>query len=206
MLVLASSSPRRKELLQEWGYEFGSVNAPVSEELEEGIVPETGVQELARRKAFAGYEAWRNQDGSIYDMILSADTIVVLDQQIFGKPFDNADAERMLRGLSGKTHKVMTGIALAGLDHRRSIAVKTYVEVTIVSFRNLDSQEILNYIASGEPMDKAAAYGIQGEAGKFAAEVKGSYTNVIGLPMELLSAKLKERGIFPTHKYFRQER
>ncbi|NLI91982.1 MAG: septum formation protein Maf [Peptococcaceae bacterium] len=197
MLVLASSSPRRSELLQEWGFDFRLVHAPVSEELPEGIIPEEGVQELAKRKAFAGYRAWRNRNGSAHDLILSADTIVVLDQNILGKPSDEKEAEVMLRALSGKTHRVMTAIALASLDHHQNIIVETEVEISIVSFRELSRLEILNYIASGEPMDKAAAYGIQGEAGKFAVEVKGSFTNVIGLPMELVTAKLKEKGILP---------
>ncbi len=197
MLVLASSSPRRSELLQEWGFDFDLIVAPVSEDLEGKIQPEAGVQELARRKALAGFTAWERQNGLHQDLILSADTIVVLDDKILGKPLDEKDAEVMLRDLSAKTHRVMTAIALAYRDKDQIISIETDVEISAVSFRELSTQEILDYIATGEPMDKAAAYGIQGGAGKFVTKVDGSLTNVIGLPMELLMAKLYERGILP---------
>lgn len=197
MLVLASASPRRSALLQEWGFDFCRVHAPVAEDLPAGIIPEKGVRELAGRKAFAGYEVWKSGNDPAGDIVLGADTMVVLDRMILGKPRDERDAEKMLLALSGKTHRVMTAIALAGLDNSRNLQIETDVEMTTVSFRNLSRREILDYIASGEPMDKAAAYGIQGEAGKFAIDVQGSFTNVIGLPMELLTRKLKERGIFP---------
>jgi septum formation protein len=202
MLVLASTSPRRRELLQEWGYTFKLVHAPVSEELPDGILPEAGVQILARRKALSGFKVWQQQSSSTQDVILGADTIVVLENRILGKPADQKDAEKMLRALSGKTHRVMTAIALAGKGADQELWVETDVEITTVSFRELHSQEILAYIATGEPMDKAAAYGIQGEAGKFAADVRGSVTNVIGLPMELLTAKLEKKGVFPKDKNF----
>lgn len=194
--MLASSSPRRSELLQEWGYEFELVHAPVSEELEEGVFPEEGVQELARRKALSGIEAWESQEGSGDHLILGADTIVVLNDIILGKPTDEEDAEAMLKALSGRTHKVMTAIALVSRSEE-DLRIETDVEITSVSFRDLNLQEIADYIATGEPMDKAAAYAIQGGAGEFALEVNGSMTNVIGLPMELLAAKLEERKIFP---------
>lgn len=197
MLVLASASPRRSELLGEWGYEFALVLAPVSEELPEGVPPERGVQELAKRKALSGLDAWKSRGGSVSDLILGADTIVVLGDKILGKPADEEDAALMLEALSGKIHRVMTGIALVHGNEDQDASIETGVAITTVSFQELSSQEIQNYIATGEPMDKAAAYGIQGEAGKFAQVVNGSYTNVIGLPMELLSERLGERGIFP---------
>jgi septum formation protein len=198
MLILASSSPRRIELLREWGYEFKLVYAPVSEELEEGILPEEGVQELAERKALSGFETWQKQEGLAEDLILGADTIVVLEERILGKPADEEDAEAMLRALSGKTHKVMTAIALVSKGEGQDFRIETDMEITIVSFRELSNREIRDYITTGEPMDKAAAYGIQGGAGKFVRKVSGSLTNVIGLPMELLSAKLEVREVFPT--------
>lgn len=198
MLVLASSSPRRSELLQEWGYEFKVVYAPVAEELEEGISPEEGVKELARRKALSGFEVWQSQERLSQDLILGADTIVVLDNKILGKPTDEKDAERMLQALSGKTHQVMTGIALVSRSENGDVCIETDLAVTIVSFRQLNSREIQAYVATGEPMDKAAAYAIQGGAEEFATRVNGSLTNVIGLPMELLAAKLEARGVFPT--------
>jgi len=197
VLVLASSSPRRSELLQAWGYSFKLIYAPVSEDLPAAIRPEAGVQELARRKAWAGYEAWQGRNGSAHDLILGADTIVVLDNKILGKPADQKDAEEMLKALSSKTHQVMTAIALVGTNANEGISIETGLDITTVTFRQLAVQEILDYIATGEPMDKAAAYGIQGGAGKFVSDVNGSLTNVIGLPMELLTARLSERGIFP---------
>ncbi|MGI6451338.1 MAG: Maf family protein [Desulfitobacteriia bacterium] len=197
MLVLASSSPRRSELLREWGYEFSLVSAPVSEELDEEILPEEAVQDLARRKALAGYQVRQKQKGIGRDLILGADTIVVLKDRILGKPRDAEDAEQMLKSLSGKTHQVMTAIALAKGETEKDLNIETAVDITAVTFRDLSLREIRDYIATGEPMDKAAAYAIQGKAGDFAVSIKGSLTNVIGLPMELLTAKLKERGVFP---------
>lgn len=198
MLILASASPRRSELLREWGYDFRLVSAPVDETLPAEILPETGVQDLARRKAVSGLEAWLALGGSEEDLILGADTIVVLADRILGKPVDKADAEKMLLDLSGKTHRVMTAIALVTRDpEQQTVSVETAFETTTVTFRELDLREIREYIATGEPMDKAAAYGIQGGAGKFVTEVRGSLTNVVGLPMELLKKKLEDRGIFP---------
>lgn len=198
MIVLASASPRRRELLSEWGYDFRIVDAPIDEFLPEGTHPETGVQDLARRKALSGLEAWRAQGGSAEDLVLGADTIVVLADRIFGKPADESDASKMLHALSGNTHRVMTAVALAAMtDHPPQIEVETDVAITEVTFRELTSREIAEYIATGEPMDKAAAYGIQGGASKFVIQVCGSLTNVIGLPQELLTKKLENRGIFP---------
>jgi septum formation protein len=198
MLVLASASPRRRELLEEWGYDFRLVSAPVYEALPPGVWPEIGVQDLARRKALSGFEAWLDLRGSADDLVLGADTIVVLDNKIFGKPANEEEAEQMLLDLSGKTHRVMTAIALAAMDKvRQQISVETAVEITTVSFRELKVQEIKDYIATGEPMDKAAAYGIQGKAAGFVTAVSGSWTNVVGLPKELLVRKLKDREISP---------
>ncbi|AFV06621.1 Septum formation protein Maf [Dehalobacter sp. UNSWDHB] len=198
MLILASASPRRRELLEEWGYDFRLVSAPVDEALPPGVWPEIGVQDLARRKALSGFEAWLDLSGSADDLILGADTIVVLDHIVLGKPADEEEAERMLLNLSGKTHRVMTAIALAAMDKaRQQISVETAVEITTVSFRELKVQEIKDYIATGEPMDKAAAYGIQGGAAGFVTAVSGSWSNVVGLPMELLVRKLGDKGISP---------
>lgn len=197
MLVLASSSPRRRELLQEWGYDFKLVSTSVSEELEEGIPPAEGVQLLAKRKALSGLELWRETEGSDCDLILGADTIVVIDDMILGKPVDKDDAKKMLRTLSGRVHKVMTGIALVSISVTQSLSIDTGVEISTVSFRDLSILEIEEYIATGEPMDKAAAYAIQGGAEEFVIAVSGSLTNVIGLPKELLTAKLEQKGFFP---------
>ena len=197
MLVLASSSPRRVELLQEWGYEFVVVQPSVTEEFSPLDLPEDIVQDLAKRKALCGLEIWRHQQGLQADILLSADTIVVLDERIFGKPVSEEDAREMLQTLSGRTHKVMTAMAFIDVGRDNHLSIETSLDITTVSFRDISDQEIMDYIATGEPMDKAAAYGIQGQAGKFVAWTEGSLTNVIGLPMELLSEKLQEKNIYP---------
>lgn len=198
MLVLASSSPRRSELLQEWGYEFVVVQPSVTEEFSPTNLPEDVVRGLAKRKALVGLELWRCQRGLEDDILLSADTIVVLNERIFGKPASEEDAREMLRTLSGRTHKVMTAMALVAVGRdNQNLSIETSLDITTVSFRDISDQEIWDYIATGEPMDKAAGYGIQGQAGKFVAWIEGSLTNVIGLPMELLSVKLQEKNIYP---------
>jgi len=195
MLVLASSSPRRAMLLSKGGYPFEVVKASVSEVLPEGMSPETGVRQLAVRKAQAGLTHWLELGGDKLDVALGADTMVVLDAQILGKPTTSGEAEEMLYKLSGRTHLVLTGVAL--MDGSGKI-VANVVE-TIVRFRSLRAEEIKEYVASGEPMDKAGAYGIQGEARKFVASIQGSLTNVIGLPMEYLSEQLRAWGIKQTN-------
>ena len=195
MLVLASSSPRRATLLREGGYPYAVVNASVTEELPEGILPAAGARQLAIRKAEAGLTRWLEQGGNSQDVVLGADTMVVLDDQILGKPATTIEAETMLTRLSGRTHLVLTGVALISGSGR----LKAEVVKTIVQFHQLGSDEIKAYVAGGEPMDKAGAYGIQGEAGRFVASFQGSLTNVIGLPMEYLSEQLKAWGIEQTN-------
>lgn len=195
MLVLASTSPRRAMLLREGGYPFALVKASVPETLPEGILPASGVEQLAVRKAEAGRNHWLELGGDARDVVLGADTMVVLGRQILGKPATPGEAEEMLTKLSGRTHLVLTGVALISGEGR----VKADVVETVVHFRQLSAQEIKAYVAGGEPMDKAGAYGIQGEAKKFAASIQGSLTNVIGLPMEYLSKQLKAWGIEQTN-------
>lgn len=191
MLVLASTSPRRAMLLREGGYTFETVRATVSEELTEGIAPEIGVRQLAVRKAQAGLTHWLESGGTTQDIVLGADTMVVLGDQILGKPTSTEEAVQILKNLSGKTHVVLTGISLvSGSGRRFDDVVKT-----VVHFRRLETDEITSYVATGEPMDKAGAYGIQGGAGKFVTAIEGSMTNVIGLPMEYLTEKLEAWGI-----------
>jgi septum formation protein len=191
MLVLASSSPRRAMLLREGGYPFETVKASVSEELPDDMGAKTGVRELAVRKAQAGLTQWLDQGGNVQDVIMGADTMVVLDARILGKPETQAEAEAMLQSLSGRTHVVLTGVALMNGSGR---LVADVVE-TVVRFHELTMDDIKTYVASGEAMDKAGAYGIQGEAGKFVESFEGSLTNVIGLPMEYLSEYLGAWGI-----------
>lgn len=200
MLVLASSSPRRIELLQKWGYDFRLVRPVAEEKFAPEDLPEDVVRELACRKALSGLDMWQCAQETIRDVILGADTVVVLGRKVLGKPRNKEEARAMLQALSGKTHKVMTAIALVGVDLKEQVETDVEVEVTTVSFRELSTKEILDYIATEEPMDKAAAYAIQGQAGRFVRNFNGSLTNVIGLPMELLTRKLKEKNIFPKGK------
>jgi len=195
MLVLASSSPRRATLLRERGYVFETVKASVSEELTEGIPPEIGVKQLAVRKAKAGLTYWLDLGGDSQDVVLGADTMVVLDSCILGKPASAVEAEEILQKLSGRTHSVLTGVALISGSGK---LVADVVE-TVVHFRQLGLDEIKAYVASGEPMDKAGAYGIQGEAKRFVTSIQGSLANVIGLPMEYLSEQLRTWGIEQTN-------
>lgn len=190
MLVLASSSPRRRKLLREWGYDFQVIFSPVSEELPPGTPPQAGVCALAGRKAQAGFTRWLEGGGGLEDMILAADTLVVLDGEVLGKPVNSEEAEAMLLKLSGKEHVVLTGVALWSDGRRESGSVETKVR-----FRELSRAEIEAYVASGEPLDKAGAYGIQGQAWAFVREYSGSLSNVIGLPMEFVAERLRAWGI-----------
>ena len=195
MLILASSSPRRSMLLRKEGYAFETVKASVSEVLPEGMPPEIGVRHLAIRKAQAGLTHWLDLGGNVQDVVLGADTMVVLDARILGKPATPVEAEEMLQRLSGRTHVVLTGVALISGSGR----LEANVVETIVRFRQLLTDEIKAYVVGGEPMDKAGAYGIQGEAGKFVTSFEGSLTNVIGLPMEYLLEHLRAWGIEQTN-------
>lgn len=191
MLVLASASPRRGMLLEEEGFGFVRVEADVSEELSQGVLPESAVKELALRKAQAGLRVWLNDGGSSEDIILGADTIVVLGDRILGKPRDEKEAEEMLTALSGQAHEVYTGVALVnGAGKQECGAVQT-----LVFFRQLTPEEIGQYIATGEPMDKAGAYGIQGQGGCLVKKYEGSLSNVIGLPMEYVKERLNVWGM-----------
>ncbi|MGI1657693.1 MAG: Maf family protein [Desulfitobacterium sp.] len=191
MLVLASASPRRGMLLKEGGFSFTRVAADVSEELSQGISPDSAVKQLALRKAQAGLKNWLNIGGSREDVVLGADTIVALGGRILGKPKDEKEAEEMLTALSGREHEVYTGVALInGAGRQEHGAVRT-----AVFFRSLTHQEILEYIDSGEPMDKAGAYGIQGLGALLVDYYRGSLSNVIGLPMEYVKARLSVWGI-----------
>jgi septum formation protein len=182
-LILASNSPRRKELLLNAGFDFEIRASRVEEIRREGEAAEEFVCRLARDKASA--VASSAPAGSL---VLGADTVVVIDDQILGKPASPDAAARMLRLLAGRTHRVITGVCLI-LAPRRIAALKH--EVTRVTFSALDEKEIRDYVTSGEPMDKAGAYGIQRLASKFVTCVEGSYFNVMGLPVHLVYDMLK---------------
>lgn len=179
--VLASASPRRRDLLAQVGLQPQITPSDVDETPHEGELPLDYVARVARDKAMAypGAEA-----------VLAADTVVALDQRCLGKADDQAHARRMLGELSGCTHFVHTAVVL-----RTGQDVLTEVVSTEVRFRELGAEEIARYVDSGEPMDKAGAYGIQGLGGALVASLKGSYTNVVGLPLEETLAMLKRGGV-----------
>jgi septum formation protein len=188
-LILASTSPRRRELLAQAGYEFEVHPADIPEHPLPGEEPIGYVTRLAREKAQAVYarlaaDLQTGGQGSL--VVLGADTAVTLDQQILGKPADAADAVRMLRMLSGRSHRVVTGVALSTAD-----GVDVAAEVTAVRFLTLSEAEIEAYVAGGEPMDKAGAYAIQGRAARWIPRVQGCYFNVVGLPIALVSTLLE---------------
>lgn len=182
-IILASASPRRAELLQQIGLNFSVHPADINEIPEPAETPEHYVERLAREKALAV------ADSSPDCLVLGSDTSVVLDGVILGKPSDPAEARDTLARLSGATHKVMTAVALATQGDCQSCLV-----VTEVRFRALSPGEIEAYVASGEPMDKAGSYGIQGLGGIFVDELRGSYSAVVGLPLQETAALLAAAG------------
>jgi septum formation protein len=200
MLVLASASPRRRELLTQAGFTFHVHPANIPEDPHPNEDPIAYVVRLAREKAEAVFAQLKTPGGPCLDSetwdskntdpqsltVLGADTTVTLDNQILGKPENANDAARILRLLSGRTHRVITGVAVV-------TAARTEVaaEVTGVTFLTLSDQEIESYIATGEPMDKAGAYAIQGRAARFIPRITGDYPNVVGLPIALVTTMLE---------------
>ena len=182
MLVLASKSPRRAEILRAAGLEFVVRPADVHEQRRDGEAPASYARRLALDKAAA-------VEIAAGEVVLGADTIVVLDDVVLEKPRDAADARSMLELLSGRTHEVITGICL-----RCGFRSVVDAAATRVVFAQLASQEIDNYVDSGEPMDKAGAYAIQGLASKFIERIEGDYFNVVGLPVSLVHRHLKALG------------
>jgi septum formation protein len=175
MLVLASASPRRQELLRNAGIAFEVQPAQIAEDPLPGEGAKDCAERLAREKALA---VARQRP---HDVVLGADTVVVVDGQALGKPSDATDAARMLRLLSGREHRVITGVCLV-VGGLASVAS----EITIVSINELTDQDIAAYVSSGEPMDKAGAYAIQGIASRWIPRIEGDYCNVVGLPVALV--------------------
>ncbi len=194
-LVLASASPRRQELLKNAGIEFVVRPANIPEIRLSSESPKQFAERMAKEKARA---IW-NAAGSAYPLqrtqksgatiVLGADTVVVVEDEVLGKPRDGDDAARMLRLLSGRKHFVITGVCLLsdGFEDVRS-------ETTAVHFSEISEAEIRSYVASGEPMDKAGAYAIQGMASRWISQIEGDYNNVVGLPMDLVLRMLREHG------------
>jgi septum formation protein len=186
-LILASASPRRRELLAQAGYTFEVQPAHVNEDLRPDEDPIAYVVRLAREKAQSVFaEISSTSPASPPAVVLGADTTVTLDSHILAKPEDAADAARTLRLLSGRTHRVITGVALASAK-----GIEVAAEVTGVQFLTLSDDEIAAYVATGEPMDKAGAYGIQGFAAKWIPRIEGCYFNVVGLPLALVNTMLE---------------
>jgi septum formation protein len=183
MIVLASASPRRQELLRKAGIPFEVQPADVPEDPLPGESAQACAERLAREKALvvAGQRP--------HDCVLGADTVVVVDGQILGKPSDAAAAARMLRLLSGREHQVITGVCLV-VSGRWSVAS----EITSVTMSEISENEMTQYAASGEPMDKAGAYAIQGIASRWISRIDGDYCNVVGLPVALVWRMLREKG------------
>jgi septum formation protein len=184
MLVLASASPRRQELLRNAGISFTVQPADIDESPRPGEAPREYAERLAQEKALA---VARQRPP---DRVLGADTIVVVEGMILGKPRDAGDAARMLRLLSGRVHLVITGVciveAVAG-----EAAPRTASETTLVTMSELSDKEIREYVATGEPMDKAGAYAIQGMASRWIPRIEGDYSNVVGLPVALVYGMLR---------------
>ncbi len=189
-LVLASQSPRRKELLEKAGFEFHTLTVEVSEILEKNLTLEASIMSLARKKSQAALDSPNLLNFKNF-LLLTADTVVALESDVLGKPGDGAQAVEFLSRLSGKTHRVITAVCLVaeGSDN-----FATDFCSTTVHFRKLSSLEIQDYVASGEPMDKAGAYAIQGGARKFVTSIEGPLDNVIGLPVSLIEKLMRENG------------
>jgi nucleoside triphosphate pyrophosphatase len=191
MLILASASPRRRELLSQAGVAFTVAAADINEELLPNEAAAAYVQRLAEEKARAIWNSNRSADQSGEPLlVLGADTCVVCDGHILGKPTDTADARRMLEVLSGRTHAVLTGLAV--VTGRKIVRD---VEITQVTFNRIGDAEIVQYIASREPLDKAGAYAIQGYAARWIPRIEGCYFNVVGLPIARTIALLAEAQI-----------
>ena len=191
-LILASSSPRRAEILANAGLPFSVLSSAVDESPYPGETPAALVQRLANAKA--DLVTARAIGPAI---ILAADTVVVLDDKILGKPSSVEDARHMLRQLSGRTHSVLTGVALVRLpDGER----RQFIESTLVHFRPITDEELSSYLATEEPYDKAGAYAIQGIAGRYIPRIEGCYFNVVGLPLSRVLTELKGLG-WPEGKF-----
>ena len=186
-MILASSSPRRKTLLQRLDYPFDIIPPDVDESiLTSETNPEQYCTSLAEMKTNDISQQYPNA------LVIGADTIVVLENQILNKPNDSTEANNMLSMLSGKTHQVYTGVCLKWIENNIQ---HTFAEITLVTFRKLDKQEILHYIDTCPPYDKAGSYGIQDWSAVFVKNIQGCYDNVVGFPLSRLYQELKKQGI-----------
>ncbi len=200
-LILASSSPRRKELLARIGVAFEICPAK-GEEIISSIEPSDVVMELSEQKAKEVAAMIRQYNESHKELttpqdilVIGADTVVAAEGAILGKPKDEEDAFRMLSMLSGKTHGVYTGVTFVFIDKTGRAGAHTFFERTEVSMSLMSEEEIRRYIATGEPMDKAGAYGIQGKCAVYIEKINGDYNNVVGLPVAAIYRELKKLGV-----------
>lgn len=194
-LVLASSSPRRKELVASLGLSLPVyiLSSDADESVPDDWSPAHIVEQLSLRKASATLALLKEQQSDHSSVVVGADTIVVVDGQVLGKPKDQADALSMLRSLQGRSHEVYTGVACLLSDSGQAAVAH---RMTKVYMKQLTDEQIGRYIATGEPNDKAGAYGIQGYGATLVEHIEGCYFNVVGLPLSLLSDMLAEYGIF----------
>lgn len=183
--ILASASPRRKEILLNAGFSFDIIVSDADENITEDLSPEKTVEELARRKAVS---VWENHKDSV---VFGCDTVVAVDGKILGKPVDDDDAYNMLTMLSGKTHTVSTGVCICSQEKTEIFSYTTQVE-----FYELSEETVRSYIASGEGKDKAGAYGIQGYGCVLVRQIKGDYFSVMGLPVSESARVLADFGIY----------
>lgn len=197
-IILASGSPRRKELLEREGVPFTVRVSEVDETLEPDILrdPHEAAKKLAERKAGAVVQEVLGADYVGAAAVIGADTMVVLNGRIYGKPANEEEAKRILRELSGRVHQVITGVSVwlisAPDKENISLGFRTLTETSHVTFKELSDEEIEAYVATGEPLDKAGAYGIQGEGGALVKGVAGDYDNVVGLPVKRLLKEFSE--------------
>ena len=183
--ILASASPRRKEILENAGFDFEIIVSDVDENITEDLSPSETVEELAKRKALAVWE--ENKDAVVF----GCDTVVAVDGRILGKPRDDDEAFEMIKMLSGKAHTVSTGVCICSEDK-----ISVFSNTTNVEFYPLSDETIRSYVATGESRDKAGAYGIQGYGSVLIKEIKGDYFSVMGLPVSESSRVLADFGIF----------
>jgi septum formation protein len=188
MIYLASNSPRRRDLLSQLGVSFQILDPAIDESTLAGEMPDALVRRLAARKADAGRRLLDDKGSA--GLVLGADTIVVLDNQVLGKPRDAAHACELLTGLSGRCHRVLSAVALASAD-----GTGMRLSESRVCFRKVTRQECEAYAASGEPLDKAGGYAIQGRAAAFVSDLQGSYSGVVGLPLYETAELLREAGV-----------
>lgn len=187
-IILASSSPRRKELLELLAVRFKTHAVDIDETPKPGETGQALAHRLAEEKAMAGFKLFSSR-GELTP-VLGSDTVVQLDDQLLGKPENEAMAITMLESLSGKTHQVYTGVSLSTEQ-----GVKTLVSINNVEFMTLTNEQITRYVSSGEPMDKAGAYAIQGKAGQFIKSMQGSFSAIMGLPLYETAQLLNAQGI-----------